>query len=208
MRLILASGSPRRRQLLEEAGYDFQVVLPADHVEPQAEGLAADDTPPAELVSALALAKLRDVARSLAADGGAGSGWLVLAADTVAACEGRVLGKPRDAPHAREILSTLSGRPHRVLTGLAMATLRPGSPPEEHAEVVETLLEMAPLGDAWLDAYLDSGAWEGKAGAFGYQDGLGVVRIVEGSASNVVGLPMERVAPLLAERGVRPRGGR
>jgi septum formation protein len=118
-----------------------------------------------------------------------------VACDTVAECQGTILGKPADRDHARQILKTLRGREHRVYSGLCLWR----RPDDWHeVEVDVTTLVMQPLSDAELEAYLDSGAWEGKAGAFGYQDGLDWVRIVEGSASNVVGLPMERLAQMLA----------
>ena len=191
--LILASGSPRRKQLLEQAGYRFRVVPPRDGAEDA--GLCSECSP-AELVADLAARKLADVLDQL----GGSADAVVLAADTVAECRGRVLGKPRDEDHAREILTELSGREHRVLTGVCLAA----DQKPLHGEVAVTNLAMDPLEPAWLENYLDSGRWEGKAGAFGYQDGLGFVRVLKGSESNVVGLPMERVRELLSERGVMP----
>lgn len=185
--LILASSSPRRRQLLEEAGYRFTVLPPCDTAE--------DDPRPGEsasdLVQRLALQKARSVAPRV-------SSGLIVACDTVAECGGQILGKPVDRAHARAILEVLRGREHRVYSGLCLWR----RPDDWHqVEVEVTQLVMAPLSDAELEAYLDSGAWEGKAGAFGYQDGLDWVRIVEGSATNVVGLPMERLAQMLARLG-------
>jgi septum formation protein len=182
--LILASSSPRRRQLLQEAGYSFTVLPPREEAE--------DDARPGEsaeaLVRRLAMQKARDVAQRVPQG-------VVVACDTVAECQGTILGKPADRDHARQILKTLRGREHRVYSGLCLWR----RPDDWHeVEVDVTTLVMQPLSDAELEAYLDSGAWEGKAGAFGYQDGLDWVRIVEGSASNVVGLPMERLAQMLA----------
>jgi len=196
--LVLASGSPRRRQLLEEAGYAFRVVAARDGVEDA--GLCSG-CGPAELVVDLALRKLDDVIVQL---GSPDAATLVLAADTVAECGGRILGKPRDDDHARAMMAALSGREHRVYTGVALARLDPTGAERLAAEAVVTTLRMDPLSPEWIDDYAESGAWEGKAGGFGYQDGLGFVHVTRGSESNVVGLPMERVGELLAAAGCWP----
>lgn len=198
--LVLASGSPRRRQLLEQAGYEFRVVRPRDGAE---EAGLCSNCGPAELVVDLAVRKLDDVLDQLT-DAELQGDTIVLAADTVAECEGRILGKPRDEDHARDILQTLSGKRHRVYTGVAWAIEGQGGGESLTAEALVTTLRMDPLSDAWLEEYLASGKWEGKAGAFGYQDGMGFVHIEEGSESNVVGLPMEFLTERLAEAGCRP----
>ena len=120
---------------------------------------------------------------------------LVLGCDTVAECDGQVLGKPDNEEHARAMLQTLSGREHRVLSGLC---LWPVPDDEPTVRVAVTSLRMDDLTSEQLDAYLADGGWEGKAGAFGYQDGLDWVHILEGSESNVVGLPMELLSEMLA----------
>ncbi len=197
--LILASSSPRRRELLAEAGYQFTVLPPP----PDIECGVCSESGPAGLVTELAFRKAAAVVRSLQEqahgrrEAGAGSsGTIVLAADTVAECDGFILGKPQNEEHARAMLRQLSGREHRVLTGLCLWRLGESEP---LVRVVVTTLRMDPLTGAQLDEYLASGQWEGKAGAFGYQDRLGWVHIVEGSASNVVGLPMETLAEMLAQ---------
>lgn len=202
-KLILASSSPRRRELLEEAGYNFEVLPPRDGAEPDTiEGLG-----PAKLVAELARLKGEDVADQFRADAPAsGDPTIVLAADTVAECDGRILGKPRDEGDAREMLTWMSGREHHVLTGVCL--IGEADDGATHTEVVTTRLLMASLESDWLEPYLASGRWGGKAGAFGYQDGIDFVRITEGSASNVVGLPMERLSVLLAERDCFPAGTR
>jgi septum formation protein len=182
--LILASRSPRRRELLAEAGYRFEVCPPDDSAE-----RAACSGTPAEIVAELAYRKAADVASRV------GSG-VVVGCDTVAECEGEILGKPDDEQHARQMLQRLRGRPHRVLSGLCVWPVGRGSP---RVEVETTRLRMDPLGDDEIEAYLASGAWRGKAGAFGYQDRLGWVRVIEGSESNVVGLPMELLERMLRE---------
>jgi septum formation protein len=182
--LILASSSPRRQQLLAEAGYPFVVVSPHDSAEC---GICSRETPP-EMVARLAYQKGADVA--LRTESG-----MVVACDTVAECCGQILGKPKNVDHAREMLQLLSGREHRVYSGLCVWP-RPGS--EHHVQVDVTRLVMDSLTPSQLEDYLQTEAWEGKAGAFGYQDGLDWVHVVEGSESNVVGLPMELLARMLA----------
>ena len=182
-RLILASQSPRRRMLLEQAGYDFEVITPRDSAEC---GVCSRETPP-ELVCRLAYQKARDVARRV-------ERGLVLGCDTVAECCGQILGKPIDRSHARGMLRLLRGRTHRVFSGLCVWS-RPDDLTWGDVDVTELVMDK--ISDEQLEQYLDSEAWQGKAGAFGYQDGLDWVHILEGSESNVVGLPLERLTALL-----------
>lgn len=184
-KLILASRSPRRRELMAEAGYQFEVQPAADSAEC---GLCSGENP-AQLVARLAYQKAADVARRCGPA-------VVIGCDTVAECDGAILGKPADEAHARRMLSTLSGREHRVFSGLCVWRVPDGEP---HVRVAITRLRMDRLSPQKLDEYLSGGQWEGKAGAFGYQDRLGWVHIVEGSPSNVVGLPMELLTEMLAE---------
>lgn len=204
--LILASGSPRRAELLREAGYEFEIVVPDAGVE---EGLCSNCSP-AELVHKLALQKGAHVAERLSSQDR--PPWVLLAADTVAECQGQILGKPVDESHAREMLKLMRGNPHRVLTGIC---IWPGprialgeGPGVPQLEVVVTKLVMDRLSDEAIEDYLQTGQWEAKAGGFGYQDRLGWIHVAEGSESNVVGLPMERVSEILAEFGVFTRAGR
>jgi septum formation protein len=188
--LILASGSPQRRRLLSEAGYSFQVVVPSVKAEC---GICSKETP-GELVARLALQKAADVAQQLA--GTAAPGSVIVACDTVAECVGQILGKPANREHARQMLALLSGREHRVYSGLCLWPLASG---RSQVQVARTTLRMDGLGERQIEEYLSSGLWEGKAGAFGYQDRVGWLRIVEGSESNVVGLPLELLAEMLAK---------
>ena len=183
--LILASSSPRRRQLLTEAGYEYTVVPPSEAAET---GPAASSSEsPAELVARLAKQKAGDVAHRVRRG-------LVIGCDTVAECQGQILGKPKDRDHAKQMLSLLRGQQHRVFSGLCLWRM----PDDRHRVEVEiTTLIMDVISDADLTAYLDTNQWQGKAGAFGYQDGLDWVHIVEGSESNVVGLPMELLRQML-----------
>jgi len=182
-KLILASRSPRRRELLSAAGYEFEVCPPSEAAE---FGLCGNETP-SQFVVRLAVQKAADVVRRI-------ERGLVVGCDTVAECGGRILGKPLDVEHAGEMLTTLSGREHRVLSGLCLWPAPDGRPT---ARVAATTLRMDSLTEEQLDAYLAHGRWEGKAGALGYQDGLDWVHVVEGSESNVVGLPMELLAEML-----------
>ena len=183
--LILASQSPRRRQLLEEAGYTFQVIVPS----PSAEcGICSRETPP-ELVARLARQKAADVAQGI--DQG-----IVIGCDTVAECCGHILGKPKNRDHAREMLHMMRGREHSVYSGLCLWH-RPHD--EIHVQVDRTRLRMIDLPDEEIESYLDTDQWEGKAGAFGLQDRLGWIEVVDGSESNVVGLPMEMLEQMLKQ---------
>ena len=184
-RLILASRSSRRRELLSKAGYPFEVRPAAETAEC---GLRPGEDA-AQLVSRLAYQKAADVADQV-------SSGLVLGCDTVVECDGRILGKPATQDDARRMLQTLSGRQHHVLTGLCLWQ-KPGRGPQ--VRVAVTTLGMDRLTDRQIDQYLASGAWQGKAGAFGYQDRLGWIHVFEGSESNVVGLPLELLAEMLAE---------
>jgi septum formation protein len=190
LRLILASGSPQRRALLQQAGYSFRIVSPT----PQAEcGVCSQETPP-ELVARLAYQKAADVVTQLNAASSL-SDEIIVACDTVAACVGQILGKPTSAEHARQMLQLLSGRVHHVYSGLCVWQLPVGAP---HVSVEVTRLRMDPLDDDQINEYVASGQWEGKAGGFGYQDRIDWLHIEEGSESNVIGLPLEKLADVLA----------
>lgn len=198
-RLILASGSPRRAELLVATGCPHRVVTPDD---------AAEDAPrPGEsaeaVVCRLAHQKASDVARRLIDSAVSPPGRfessadsVVLAADTLGVCEDELLGKPTDVDDARRMLRLLRGRTHFVLTGICLWDLRRG---RKILEAVRTDLEMLDIDDATLEDYLRGGRWRGKAGGFGYQDGNDWLRILDGgSESNVVGLPIERIADWIA----------
>lgn len=189
--LILASQSPRRRQLLEQAGAPFEVVEPSEGAEC---GICSRETPPL-LVSRLAMQKAKDVALRF-------EQGLIIGCDTVAECCGSILGKPVDREHARQMLDLLRGKRHHVYSGLCLWR-RPDN--RIWGDVVLTELFMDAISNEQLEQYLDTNGWQGKAGAFGYQDGLDWVHIVQGSESNVVGLPMERLSELLAE--IESNGG-
>jgi septum formation protein len=184
-KLILASRSPRRRELLTAAGYEFDVVPADESVEC---GGACSRESPAEMVARLAFEKAADVGRKV------GRG-LIVGCDTVAECDGQILGKPPDIHVARRMLELLRGREHRVLSGLCVWDY-PDRQPDTRVAV--THLRMDPISDDQIEEYLESYLWEGKAGAFGYQDRHGWIHVVQGSESNVVGLPMEMFAEMLS----------
>lgn len=188
---------------MEAAGYEFEVIVPDESVEC---GVCSQNGP-AGLVTDLAFRKARAV-RELVRGRGGEDGRVLVAADTVAELDGFVLGKPRDEEHARRMLRQLRGRAHRVLTGVCVWPLpHPGPLPEGEGEllprieVAVTQLVMDPFSDEAIEDYLATGEWRGKAGSFGYQDRLGWVHVETGSESNVVGLPMELLAEMLARVG-------
>jgi septum formation protein len=198
--LILASSSPQRRALLAAAGYRFRIEAPGEDAE---SGECGGETP-GELAARMAYQKAADVAGRVAEG-------LVLACDTVVECGGQVLGKPADREHARQMLTWLSGREHRVWSGVCLWR-RPDDWRLERRAM--TRLRMDTLEGAEIEAYLDAGLWAGKAGAFGYQDRAGWLHVLEGSESNVVGLPLELLAEMAAElpaeesgRGAGQSGG-
>jgi septum formation protein len=203
-RLILASGSPQRRQLLADAGYAFELLPPREHVEC---GICSTGGP-AALVTELAMSKALDVAAQLKelAEPPAPA-TVILACDTVAECGGEVLGKPADEAHARSMLERLRGSVHRVYSGVCVWQPFAAAAPTPDVRLAISELTMDDISDVALDEYLASGLWRDKAGAFGYQDRAGWLHLASGTESNVVGLPMELATVMLAERGVRPAAG-
>jgi septum formation protein len=183
MRLILASASPRRAELLTSAGFVFEVA-PTDVDE-----TAAPEEPP----RGYALRVARE--KAAAAEAGQGRAAAILAADTVVVVDGEILGKPRDRADSRRMLRLLSGRVHEVHTAVVLRT-----GPRERAEVVTTRVSVLPLDDAEIEWYVASGEPEGKAGAYAIQGRAArFVDRIEGSWSNVVGLPLANVARMLKE---------
>jgi len=183
--LILASQSPRRSQLLRDAGFAFEVNAPDDSVE---RGICSNCGPD-QLVVDAAVAKASAIAKNI-------EHGIVLGADTVASCKAEILGKPIDVDHARSMLKLMSGTIHEVLTGVCLWH-RPSNKFRSHLQ--RTTLEMSSLSDTTIEEYLDTDQWIGKAGAFGYQDGLDFVKIIEGLESTVVGLPVEKIQTWIDE---------
>jgi len=181
--LILASASPRRRQLLSQAGYAIEVD-PSNIDEPEPVG-------PVDVRAYVAELAWRK-AFSVATRRGRG---LILAADTACAVAGQILNKPIDRDDAERMIRLQEGRDTEVVTGLVLYRA------ERHewvAALESSTVRFRPLTDVERSSHLDSGRWEGKAGAYGVQDHDPYIKVVSGSWSNVVGLPMERLAALLA----------
>ncbi|PYT76972.1 MAG: septum formation inhibitor Maf [Acidobacteria bacterium] len=187
MKLILASASPRRAEILRHAGYHFSVL-----------SSAIDETPyPDELPQDLVL-RLAQAKADLAAARAVGAG-IIIAADTEVVLDGHIFGKPRSSDDARRMLEKLSGRTHSVLTGVALIRL----PDAERLCFVETtLVEFAPLSDDEITRYLATGEPHDKAGAYAIQGYAGrYIPRIEGCYFNVVGLPLARLQHALAELG-------
>lgn len=182
-RLVLASGSPRRQALLRELGVPFETVVSGVPECPRTQEEPSDFVRRAAREKAYAVAALRP------------EDW-VLGADTEVVLDSQVLGKPADVTDAGRMLRRLSGKVHRVLTGVAL--LAPGG--RLHTELaVESRVEFRTLGGQEVDAYVASGEPMDKAGAYAIQGGAaGFVRSVSGSYTNVVGLPLEEVRAVLS----------
>ncbi len=190
MRLVLASASPRRAELLRAAGFEFDTMA-VDVDESVRPGEKPED-----YVRRLATGK---AARAMEVVSGTGRTF-VLGADTAVVVDGDVLGKPRDDQDAASMLRRLSGRPHQVMTGVSL--LGPG---QQASRVEATTVEFLPLTDADIAWYVESGEGRDKAGAYAIQ-GLAsrFIPRIQGSYSNVVGLPIAAVHALLAEIASRP----
>jgi septum formation protein len=185
MKLILASASPRRAEILRDAGIVFEIIAT------QVEEAREDNEPVAALACRLAEAKARAVAARV------GGEALVIGADTAVVVDGRVLGKPADAADARRMLALLAGRTHEVITGLALLRLPDGELRVAH-EI--TRVTFAPLSEPEIADYIASREPFDKAGAYGIQGRGGrFVTRVEGCYFNVAGLPLARLYRMLRE---------
>jgi septum formation protein len=186
MRLVLASASPRRLDLLARIGVHPDTVVPAD---------IDESVPRGELPREHALRLAREKAEAVAASH---DDALVLAADTVVAVGRRILPKVEDEATLRTCMALLSGRRHRVLTGVALAI--PGG--AIRTRLVETLIAIKRLSPQEVDYYASHGEWHGKAGGYALQGyGEVYVRHIAGSYSNVVGLPLAETRQLLKSAG-------
>jgi septum formation protein len=198
-RLILASSSPRRRELLREAGYAFEID-PAD-IDEEA---VPPGMSPSDVARYLAETKAKVVAARHPDD-------VVLAADTVVTFGEKLLGKPKDAAEAKRMLQLLSGTTHLVITGVAVM-----HPAKQFTRITRVMsaVRMRMLSAAEIDRYVASNEWQGKAGGYGIQDvdqfpadhpaSTPFITRQAGSKTNIVGLPMTVTKQLLSEAGIKP----
>ena len=189
MSIILASQSPRRRELLEQIGLTNFLIRPA-----QGEELPHPELTPAHLVEELSRQKALEISQT------SDPYDMIIAADTVVAVDGQVLGKPHSTDQAREMLTSLSGRTHTVYTGV---TLRWGGQVLTRHEA--TSVRFRPLTACEIDAYIATGEPMDKAGAYGIQGrGALLVEGIQGDYSNVVGLPLCLLGRMMAQLGFDP----
>lgn len=192
LKLVLASQSPRRRDLLEKAGYEFRVSLV------KVSEIFDENLNPEFVASHLATIKAqaaRDTDNSLKQEG-----FLVLGADTIVVSGVQILGKPENPQQAVQFLRQLSGGAHRVMTGLAL--LKSGPRPELWSGTEITQVQFRTLSDVEIQDYVNTGEPMDKAGAYAIQGGAkDFVSSISGSWSNVVGLPLELLQKILLEKG-------
>lgn len=178
-RLVLASNSPRRKELLRGLGIDFEVRLIGDIDESYPNGLPANEVP-VHISKAKAAAYMDTMTEN----------EVILTADTVVVCDGEILGKPHDAEDARRMLGLLSGKSHEVITGVTLSTLQ-----WQRSFAVTTVVWFKELSADEISFYVDSYRPFDKAGAYGIQEWIGYVGVqrIEGSYFNVMGLPVQRI---------------
>lgn len=184
---ILASGSPRRKDLLKRAGYRFKIQVSSVD-EDQYRNID-----PVEHAKQLAAAKANDIAQKNPND-------LVLGADTIAACQGQIIGKPTDAQDAQRIVRLLFSQPHQVITGVAFICK------SDNLEIIradKTVVYPKIMSEQEIEKHIKSGSWQGKAGAYAIQEtGDEMVEKIEGSMTNVMGLCMESTSEILGKLGI------
>jgi len=180
-KLILASNSPRRKQLLKNENFDFEIV-PSDYEE---QSFSSD---PIVTATTFAKGKAIDVYMKIK-----DMNVVILSADTVVFLDGQILGKPKDEDHAFSMLKQLSNKTHSVTTGFCIKY--------QDKQIIDTdttLVTFNDLSDEQIKKYIKSGLYKGKAGAYGIQDvEFNLVKSYEGSLNNVIGLPTEKIIPLL-----------
>ena len=184
--LILASHSPRRKELLSEAGFEY-LALKSEFVEEYNE---TDD--PFEVACAMAKGKAVDVRDFLISMREDMSQIVIIGADTIVYNEGKIYGKPKNKLHAREMLKSLTGKFHSVYTGYCILTDK-----KEFVHAVETKVKIAKMGPQAIIQYVKEFNPVDKAGGYGIQDSFYLIDRIVGSYSNVVGLPIEHVKPIL-----------
>ena len=181
---ILASSSPRRMQLLTEAGYEFAVV----HPDIDESSFTTDQIFPCKYAEQLALAKAKSVVQKFPDSP-------VIGADTIVDCRDEIIGKPAGAEEARRIILKLFSEPHKVITGLAVCRARDGVEIVAHDS---TTVYPKQLTQDQIDGHIESGLWKDKSGAYAIKEnGDEFIERIEGSLTNVMGLPMELLEQLL-----------
>ena len=184
MQYVLASASPRRKQLLAELVKDFEII--PSQADERVEGTPS----PKSLVAQLAAMKAEEVAKRPENEG-----KVIIGSDTVVAFGKTVLGKPKDEEDAFRMLKMLSGKKHAVYTGVSFQMVKDGKHLRS-TKVDKTLVYFNDLSDEWIWEYIKGGSPMDKAGAYGIQDG-GLVKGIKGSYTNVVGFPLELVEKMI-----------
>jgi septum formation protein len=186
MELILASNSPRRKEILTEYGFNFKI-----NVSEFCETMGGES--PESIAEDNAVGKAKEVFYRLEKEGK--TDFCVLSADTIVCFNGRILGKPKSTEQAVEMLTCLSSNTHKVITGYAIISKNNFISGAEKTEVV-----FNSLTEKEILSYVSTGKPMDKAGAYGVQDGFNLVKSINGSYFNVVGLPIETLAPILTEK--------
>lgn len=187
MNLILASASPRRKQLLSDAGYTFDIVV-AHTDESFPESLPIDQVP--EYIAREKALAVQGLLSEKAADA------IIIAADTVVVLEDEIIGKPEDAAHAKAILQKLSGKTHRVITGVYLLK---GEATQSFHSI--TSVTFNPITDTQIDYYIEKFRPFDKAGAYAIQEWIGLIGVshINGDIYNVIGLPVNKLASVLTD---------
>jgi len=201
--VYLASQSPRRRQLLEQLGVRYELLLADEHEDAEALEVVLPNEAPRAYVQRVTLLKLEAALARLKRRGLPAAP--VLCSDTTVALGKTILGKPEDAKHAAQILSALSGHTHRVLTAVAMGTVsKTGKPLKTEQALSVSNVRFAPLTRAQIQHYVASGEPMGKAGAYAVQGSAAAyIEHISGSYSGIMGLPMFETAQLLRAFGFK-----
>lgn len=186
MKLILASASPRRKEILTNNGYTFDVRV-SDYEEKE------NSLSPKKLVEYFALKKAEQVCDSFLEEG-----VVVLGADTIVVYKGEILGKPKNAKDAFETLKKLSNKTHKVITGYAII-----SSEKVVVDSVVSKVKFNKLTDDIIEKYVATGSPLDKAGSYGIQDNFGIVKSYSGSLTNIIGLPIERIERELKKFGIK-----
>ena len=201
--VYLASQSPRRRQLLEQLGVRYELLLADEHEDAEALEVVLPNEAPRTYVQRVTLLKLEAALARMQRRGLPAA--TVLCSDTTVALGRTILGKPDDAKHAAQILGTLSGQTHRVLTSVAMGTVsKTGKPLKTKQALSVSNVRFAPLTRTQIQNYVASGEPMGKAGAYAVQGrAAAYIEHISGSYSGIMGLPMFETAQLLREFGFK-----